>query len=69
MNPVNIPIKDMDTVKCEECECEVFTQGMMMRRASRFITGQPEDTIASVPVPICFKCGHINAEFIPPSKN
>jgi DNA-directed RNA polymerase subunit RPC12/RpoP len=64
-NQINMSLKDMEVIKCEECESEVFNQSIMMRRASRFVTGNPQDTIATLPVPVCAKCGHINKEFLP----
>jgi hypothetical protein len=64
-NQVNISLKDMESVLCEECESNIFTQSVMLKKVSRFITGQPTDTIATFPVFSCGKCGHINKDFLP----
>ena len=37
----------------------------MLRTASKFVTGTPEDAIVPIPVFACDKCGHINEKFIP----
>lgn len=62
---INLSPKDMEVVKCESCEHEVFNQSFVLRKVSRFVTGQPADSIATFPVFVCAKCGHINKEFLP----
>jgi hypothetical protein len=71
MNPqppinLNIPLDKTTAVVCESCQGDVFTDALMLRKASRFVTGTSQDTIIHIPVFICKKCGHLNQEFIPP---
>ena len=65
---MNVPLKDMDVVKCEACEHEVFNQSFMLRKVSRFVTGQTADSIVTIPLFACAKCGYVNKEFLPPAK-
>lgn len=62
---VNISPKDMEVVKCELCEHDVFNQSFMLRKISRFVTGQSADSVMTIPVFVCANCGHINKDFLP----
>jgi uncharacterized Zn finger protein len=65
---MNVALKDTTPVKCEECENEIFTEGVMLRKISRFVTGTSQDALMPIPVFSCAKCGHVNAEFMPKEK-
>jgi DNA-directed RNA polymerase subunit M/transcription elongation factor TFIIS len=62
---LNITLDKTTAAKCDECENEVFIEGVMLRKASRFITGTAQDAVIPIPVFTCSKCGHVNEEFIP----
>ena len=62
---MNITLDKTSGVSCDECKGEVFTDGVMLRKASRFITGTAQDAIIPIQVFSCVKCGHVNEEFIP----
>jgi len=42
---LNITLDKTTGVVCEKCENEVFIEGMMLRKASRFITGTAQDAL------------------------
>lgn len=63
---LNIPLAETTAVVCESCQGNLFTNAMMLRKASRFVTGTSQDTIIQIPLFICKKCGHLNEEFVPP---
>ena len=60
-----IGLSDTEAVKCEKCGGEVFEQGLILRRVSALLTGNGKPGIVPVPVFLCSKCGHVNAEFLP----
>jgi uncharacterized Zn finger protein len=62
---VNITLDKTAAVSCDECSHEVFQEGVMLRKASRFITGTAQDAIIPIQVFTCIKCGHVNEEFLP----
>jgi len=62
---LNITLDKTTAVVCEKCKNEVFIEGMILRKASRFVTGTAQDALIPIPVFTCSKCGHINEEFIP----
>jgi uncharacterized Zn finger protein len=62
---LNIGLDKTTAASCDECENEVFQEGVMLRKASRFLTGTSQDAIIPIPVFTCSKCGHVNAEFLP----
>ena len=62
---LNITLDKTTSVKCEECENEVFQEGVMLRKASKFLTGTAQDALIPIPVFSCSKCGHVNKDFLP----
>ena len=52
-------------VVCESCNGEIFKEVAYIRKASRLLTGQPQDAIIPIPTFACVSCGHINKDFIP----
>jgi uncharacterized Zn finger protein len=62
---LNITLDKTAAVSCDECSHEVFQEGVMLRKASRFITGTAQDAIIPIQVFTCTKCGHVNEEFLP----
>lgn len=62
---LNISLDKTEEVVCEKCNGNVFTEGMLLRKASRFITGTSQDALIPLPVFACAKCGHVNQQFIP----
>jgi hypothetical protein len=65
---MNVALKDTTPIKCEECGNEVFQEGVMLRRVSRFMTGTAQDALMPIPVFACSKCGHVNSDFLPKEK-
>ena len=65
MEQPKINLKDTQPVVCEKCGKQVFTEGVILRKASRFVTGTPQDALVPIPVFACSACGHVNSDFIP----
>jgi hypothetical protein len=61
-----LDISQTTAVVCEKCNGQLFKEVTMIRKVSRFITNQPQDTLAPIPVFACHKCDHVNDEFLPP---
>jgi hypothetical protein len=62
---INISLDKTTAVTCEKCENEVFAEGTLLRKASRFLTGTSTDALIPIPLFYCTKCGHTNEEFLP----
>jgi len=62
---MNISLDKTTEIICDECGNNTFIEGMILRKASRFITGTSQDAMIPIPVFICNKCGHVNQEFLP----
>ena len=60
---LNITVDTTTEVVCEHCGSNTFTEGMFLRKASKFLTGQAQDSIIPVPTFICAQCGKVNEEF------
>ena len=65
---MNVALKDTTPIICEECQNEVFQEGVLLRRVSRFVTGTSQDALMPIPVFACSSCGHVNDEFMPKEK-
>lgn len=61
----NIPLDKTTGLLCEKCEGEVFAQTFLLRKLSRFVTGDQQDRIIPLTVFACLKCNHVNEDFIP----
>jgi uncharacterized Zn finger protein len=66
---LNIGLDKTVAASCDECQNEVFQEGVLLRKASRFLTGTSTDAIIPIPVFMCSKCGHVNKEFLPKQLN
>lgn len=62
---VNIDLKKTTGVKCDECGNQTFQEGLMLRKVSRFLTGETQDGVIPIPTFVCTKCGHVNQDFYP----
>lgn len=62
---VNIDLKKTTGVTCDECGAPTFQEGLMLRKVSRFLTGEAQDGVIPIPTFICTKCGHVNKDFYP----
>lgn len=52
-------------VICEKCEGSAFQEALMLRKVSKFLTGEAQDGIIPIATFVCSKCGHINKDFYP----
>ena len=67
---LNISLDKTQEIICEKCNHNVFQEGLMLRKASKFLTGTTQDALIPLPVFSCSACGHVNEEFLPePLKN
>jgi uncharacterized Zn finger protein len=62
---VNVPLDKTLGIKCEACECETFQEALLLRKVSKFLTGQAQDGVLPIPTFVCTKCGHVNKDFYP----
>lgn len=62
---LNITLDKTTGVECESCKNTVFTEGVIIRKASKFLTGTQQDAVIPIPVFACSKCGHVNEDFLP----
>ncbi len=62
---LNISLDKTTPYVCDSCSNATFAEGTLLRKASKFLTGSPEDSLIPIPVFYCTKCGHVNKEFIP----
>lgn len=62
---LNISLDKTTKICCDKCKNEVFQDGILLRKASRFLTGTQQDALIPIPVFTCSKCGHVNNEFLP----
>lgn len=60
-----ITLSQTASVKCDECANTTFTEAVIIRKASRILTGAQKDSYIPIPVYLCSACGGLNEEFIP----
>lgn len=62
---LNISLDKTQEVTCDKCSGQVFQEGLMLRKASKFLTGTAQDALIPLPVFSCSSCGHVNEDFLP----
>ena len=62
---LNISLDKTTPLVYESCNGSVFQEGVVLRKASKFLTGTTQDGIIPIPTFYCVKCGHVNDEFLP----
>ena len=62
---LNISLDKTTAIVCDECGNETFTQVLLLRKASKFLTGTAQDALMPIPTFACAKCNHVNEEFQP----
>ena len=62
---LNFALDKTEGIICEKCENPTFQEGLLIRKASKFLTGTAQDAIIPIPTFICTQCGHVNEEFLP----
>ena len=63
---LNITLDKTTPVTCDVCENETFQEVVLLRKASRFVTGTAQDALIPIPAFACVKCGNINQDLLPP---
>ena len=60
-----INLRDCPTIKCESCGSIYFREVIYLKKVSKIMTGDSEDTTVPFPIYKCDECGHINKGFNP----
>lgn len=58
-------ISQSTAITCESCGSTTFKEVVFIRKMSRILTGEPQDSIIPIPTFECSKCQHINKDFTP----
>lgn len=66
---VNIDLKKTLPIVCEECNNQTFSEALILRKVSKFVTATEKDSIYPIPTFVCTKCGHVNSDFMPKLTN
>lgn len=62
---LNIGLDKTSPVACNKCNGQVFQEGVLLRKASRLLTGTAQDALIPIQVFACMHCGNVNEEFLP----
>jgi len=62
---LKISIDKTTPVLCQACQNQTFTEALMLRKVSKFITGEAQDGMTPISVFMCTQCGSINQELLP----
>jgi uncharacterized Zn finger protein len=62
---LNIGLDKTSSVSCDKCNGQVFQEGVLLRKASRLLTGTAQDALIPIQVFACMNCGNVNEEFLP----
>ena len=62
---LNVGLDKTLPIVCDACDNNTFTEAVILREVSKFLTGQMQDGIVPIPVFACTTCGHVNKRFMP----
>jgi hypothetical protein len=62
---ININLEQTTELKCEKCQGTIFNEGVMLRKASKFLTGSTQDSLIPVGCFYCVSCKHVNEDLLP----
>lgn len=62
-------ILNAKSLKCSECGCKTFNNVFVIKHVSALVSPNGREVNAPIPTFSCTKCGHINAEFLPPEND
>ena len=60
-----IDLREIPSLKCDECNSEYFREVVILKKVNKFLTGSSEDTLVPFPIYQCAKCFHVNEDFNP----
>jgi len=62
---IDLTLDQTTGVICEKCKSKVFSEGILLRKISKHLTGGDKDNLYPIPVFYCIACKHVNKEFLP----
>lgn len=62
---LNISLDKTTPILCENCGGQAFQEAVLLRKASKFLTGTAQDSLIPVGTFVCASCGHVNSDFMP----
>jgi predicted nucleic-acid-binding Zn-ribbon protein len=66
---LNISLDKTTPVTCENCGCSAFQPALLLRKASKFLTGTAQDGLVPIEIFCCARCGSVNSDFLPKELN
>lgn len=60
-----VSLRDSTSMKCGECDYDVFLPATKIRKISKLLTGATQDAIIPIDVFVCAGCGTVNQELLP----
>jgi len=62
---LKISLDKTTPITCDTCGSQAFQEALMLRKVSKFLTGDAQDGVIPIQTFVCTKCGGINKEFWP----
>lgn len=62
---LNISLDKTTPIVCDKCGGQAFQEAVLLRKASKFLTGTAQDSLVPMGTFVCAACGHVNEEFMP----
>lgn len=62
---MQVDINNTTGIVCESCGSNTFKETFFLRKVSRFVTQQSEDSIIPIPAFVCESCGAVCKDAMP----
>jgi hypothetical protein len=61
---LNVPLSQTTEIICK-CGGNIFTEGLILRKASKILMATSQDAIVPIPIMYCTKCNKVLEETLP----
>jgi hypothetical protein len=62
---IRVNLNDAKAVVCEECGNQTFDAVLLIKKVSAILSPTGKEEVIPIQTLACYKCGHINKEFLP----
>lgn len=62
---LNIKPQDLVSIKCENCNNDLYRSAFKFKKVSKLLTGSPKDQIIPIEIFVCTGCGEMLKELMP----
>lgn len=64
-SPINVSLDQTQPIHCKKCDHNIFTEGVILRKLSKILSGTAQDALVPITIMYCTKCQEVLEETLP----